>query len=264
MSLKNYIHTLIVNGKSSFTEEDALKQTGLSKVAFSSAIRRLKKKHEIASPISGFFIIIPTEYQTLQSLPPEQFIDDLMKYLNLPYYVGLLSAAQYYGAAHQKPQILQVITAKARKNVQVGRVKIVFTVKHDAAESSIRQFNTVRGFVIVAAPETIATDTVAFFQKSGGIPAAFEILVDLCEHLNPESLRKSITLLKKAPTIQRLGYFFELLKLEKYASLCEEKLKKYPYVRKTLLDPHEGLDDGILNERWHLIINTELELEHDT
>jgi predicted transcriptional regulator of viral defense system len=263
MSLKNYIHSLAVNGKSSFSEEDALKQTGLSKIAFSSAIRRLKKKHEIASPVNGFFLIIPAEYQTLQSLPPEQFIDDLMKHLNIPYYVGLLSAAQYYGAAHQKPQALQVIAAKHRNDIDVGRVKIMFTTKHDATKSSIYQFNTSRGFVKVAAPETIATDVVAFFQKSGGIPASFEILSDLCTHLTLESFRRAITLLNKAPILQRLGYFFELLKLEKYANVCEEKLKKHPHVRKTLLDPHEGMN-GILNKRWHLIINTELELEHDT
>ena len=140
----------------------------------------------------------------------------------------------------------------------------MFTTKHDATESSVYQFNTSRGFVKVATPETIAIDVVAFFQKSGGIPAAFEIISDLCTHLTLNSFRIAITLLNKAPILQRLGYFFELLKLEKYASLCEKKLKKYPYIRKIPLDPHENLDKGTFNERWHLIINTELELEHDT
>ncbi len=264
MNLKNYIHSLIVNGKSSFTEEDALRQTGSTKIALSSALRRLKKKQEIASPLKGFFIIVPPEYQALQSLPPEQFIDDLMKHLKVPYYIGFLSAAQYYGAAHQKPQALQVISSKTRKNIQVGRVMITFTTKHDAEESAICQFNTPRGFVNVATPETIAVDVVAISQKSGGIPAAFEILSDLCEHLSLESFQKGIALLKKAPPLQRLGYFFELLGLEEYARLCEEELKKYQYVRKTVLDPHEGLNDDTLNVRWHLIINTKLEIEHGT
>ena len=81
MSLKNYVLSLAIKGKSFFTEAEALKETGLSKIALRSALRRLKKKHKIASPLRGFYIIVPPEYQSLQSLPPEQFIDDLMRHL---------------------------------------------------------------------------------------------------------------------------------------------------------------------------------------
>jgi hypothetical protein len=34
-------------------------------------------------------------------VPPEFYIDDLMKHLTRPYYVSLLNAAAFYGAAHQ-------------------------------------------------------------------------------------------------------------------------------------------------------------------
>lgn len=264
MSLKNYVLSLAMHGKSFFTEDDALKETGLSRSAFHSALRRLKKKHEIASPLRGFFIIVPPEYQSLGTLPPEQFIDDLMRHLNAPYYVGLLSAAQYYGAAHQKPQAFQVISSKTRRNIKVGRVKITFTTKADTEQSATRQFNTPRGFIRVATPETIALDLVTFPQKSGGITAAFEILSDLSEHLNLGNCMQAIPRLKKAPLLQRLGYFFDLLKLEKHARLCEEELKKHSYIKKTLLDPQERMLEGVLNVRWNLIINAELEIEHDT
>ena len=264
MNLKNYIHSLSARGKSCFSEDEALKKTKLSKIALRSALRRLKKKQQIASPFRGFFIIIPPEYQSLQSLPPDQFIDDLMHYLNTPYYVGFLSAAQYYGAAHQKPQTFQVIASKARRPIKVGRVKIEFTIKSDAEQSSARQFNTSRGFVRVATQETIALDLVSFPQKAGGISAAFEILSDLAEHLNFENCMQEIPRLKKAPPLQRLGYFFDLLRMEKYAKLCENELKKYPYVKRVLLDPQESSMEGILNGRWNLIINTQLESEHDS
>lgn len=264
MDLKSFVVSLASKGKSCFSEQDALKETGLSRIALRSALRRLKKKHEIASPIRGFFIIIPPEYQSLQSLPPDQFIDDLMQHLNIPYYVGLLSAAQYYGAAHQKPQVFQVISSKARRNIKVGRVKIIFTIKSDIEQSATRQFNTPRGFVRVATPETIALDLVTFAQKSGGIPSVFEILSDLSEHLNLESCVQAIPHLKKAPFLQRLGYFFSLLGMEKHARLCEDELKKHHYIKKTLLDPQESVTEGVLNIRWNLIINTELETEHDT
>src|ERR1700722_19529948 len=117
MDLKSFVVSLASKGKSCFSEHDALEETGLSRIALRSALRRLKKKQEIASPLRGFFVIIPPEYQSLQSLPPDQFIDDLMQHLKTPYYVGLLSAAQYYGAAHQKPQAFQVISSEARRNI---------------------------------------------------------------------------------------------------------------------------------------------------
>lgn len=187
-----------------------------------------------------------------------------MRYLKTPYYVALLSAAQFYGAAHQKPQTFQVIIPKARRNIAVGRVKISFTTKSNANQSATRQFNTSRGFVQVADPATIAIDLVTFPQKSGGICAAFEILSDLSEHLSVENCRKAIPQLKKTPFLQRLGYFFELLDLAKQAQLCEKELKKHSYVKKALLDPNEKTEGAGLNTRWNLIINTELEIEHDT
>jgi predicted transcriptional regulator of viral defense system len=264
MDLKNYILSLAAKGRSYFTEDEALYALGISQIALRAALRRLKKKREIACPLSGFFLIVPPEYQSLESLPPEQFIDDLMRHLKTPYYVALLSAAQFYGAAHQKPQTFQVIIPKARRNIEVGRVKISFTTKSDADQSAIRQFNTPRGFVRVADPATIATDLVTFPQKSGGVSAVFEIISDLAEYLNIENFKKVVPQLKKAPFLQRLGYFFELLGLTEQAQLCEKELKKHSYVKKTLLDIHEKSEGALLNTRWNLIINTELEIEHDT
>lgn len=259
MDLKNYVHSLATKGRSSFSEEEALKETGLSKTALKSALNRLKKKQKVASPLQGFFLIVPPEYESLHSLPPEQFIDGLMKYLKTPYYVGLLSAAQFYGAAHQKPQVFQVIIPKARRDLQIGRVKISFTGKSGTEQTAIRQFNTPRGFVQVADPAAIAIDLILFPQKVGGISAVFEILSDLSEHLNIDLLKKEICQIKQAPPLQRLGYFFEMLNFEELAQICEEHLKKQPYVRKALLDPQEKLEEAPLNSRWHLIINTELE-----
>jgi MFS family permease len=99
---------------------------------------------------------------------------------------------------------------------------------------------------------------------AGGISAVFEILSDLSEYLNIENCTKVIPHLKKAPALQRLGYFLELLGLAEQAQLCKKELKKHSYVKKVLLDPHEKSEGALLNARWNLIINIELEIEHDT
>jgi len=41
--------------------------------------------------------------------PPVQYIDYLMKHINRKYYVALLNAAEFYGAAHQRPQQYSVV-----------------------------------------------------------------------------------------------------------------------------------------------------------
>jgi hypothetical protein len=75
------------------------------------ALSRLAKQKLIASPAQGSYAIVPPEYFSFGCLPAEQFIPALMKRLNLPYYAGLLSAAQYHGAAHQRPQVGAIVCA---------------------------------------------------------------------------------------------------------------------------------------------------------
>jgi len=263
MTFRTYIDSLTSIGKYFFTESDALLKTGLSKIALRSALRRLKKKQEIASPLRGFYIIVPSEYRSLGCLPPEQFIDDLMRHLKIPYYVGLLSAAQYYGAAHQKPQVFQVVVGTARRNIQIGRVKIEFTTKSNAEQTMIRQFNTPKGFVRVAAPEAIALDILAFPHSSGGIGGAFNIFSELSEQFKIEEFAKAIPHVKKIPVVQRLGYLFDRLGMGNFAKLCEKELKSHRFVRKTALSPQEN-PEGAVNKRWNLIINIDLEEELDT
>jgi len=264
MSLKRYIDTLASTGKYFFTQDEASTSLGITKSALNSSLRRLKAKNEIASPLKGFFMIIPPEYRSLGALPPEEFIDDLMRYLNLPYYVGLQSAAQYYGAAHQKPQSLQVITPKARREIRIGKIKIVFITKSDAAVTSTRQFNTPRGFIRVATPEQLAADLVTFSHQAGGISEAYNTLSELSESLKLDEFVQAIQHVKKAPPLQRLGYFFDCLNMPKFALACEIELKKHPYVRKAKIDTQSASVGVALNEKWNLLINIDLEAENDT
>jgi predicted transcriptional regulator of viral defense system len=264
MSLKSYIDTLASTGKYFFTLDEALTSLGTTRSALNSSLRRLKAKNEIASPLKGFFMIIPPEYRSLGALPPEEFIDDLMRYLNLPYYVGLQSAAQYYGAAHQKPQSLQVIIPKARRKIRIGKVKIVFITKSDAADAPASQFNTPRGFIRAATPEQLATDLVIFSHQAGGISEAYNILSELSESLKLDKFVQAIQHVKKAPPVQRLGYFFDCLSLPEFAHACETELKKHSYIRKAKMDPQSASIGAALNEKWNLLINIELGAENVT
>ena len=66
-------------------------------------------------------MIVPLEYLHAGGPPPSLFIDDLMKAMERPYYVGLLSAAALHGASHQQPQEFQVFSDRPIRPIQVGR-----------------------------------------------------------------------------------------------------------------------------------------------
>src|SRR5437868_6785249 len=119
----------MTQGQHCFTTDNVMHELGLSQINAWAAINRLEKKEVIVTPHRGFHIIVPPEFQRLGCLPPEQFIPDLMTHLQIPYYVGLLSAAQYYGASHQQAQTFQVIVPKNRNTIQCGQIRVEFIAR---------------------------------------------------------------------------------------------------------------------------------------
>ena len=121
---RRYLENLAATGRYHFDSADARTALGLSAVATTMAVNRLAKHGAIASPARGFYVIVPPEYRALGCLPAEQFVPALMKRLGLPYYAGLLTAAQYHGAARQRPQEFQVFLDRRRRSIACGRVRV--------------------------------------------------------------------------------------------------------------------------------------------
>jgi predicted transcriptional regulator of viral defense system len=95
-------------------------------VALKLAARRLVAKKRLAVPRRGFFVIVPLEYSVAGAPPPSWFVDDLMNFEKARYYVGLLSAAALYGAAHQQPQEFHIVTDKQLRPTTAGRSRLRF------------------------------------------------------------------------------------------------------------------------------------------
>ncbi len=119
-------------------------------------------------PYRGFYVIVPPEYRRLGCLPAEQFIPQLMTHLEIPCYVGLLSAARYHGAAHQQPQIFQVMVPKNRPPISCEKVQVQFIARRNTEVIPAMEFNTPRGHVAVSSPEATAFDLVGYSEHAGG------------------------------------------------------------------------------------------------
>lgn len=260
MGIKDYIDGLISKGKHFFSSKELKKDLGLSDSAMWSSLSRLKKKGEIISPAKGYYVIVPLEYRSLGTLPPEQFIPNLMKHLQIPYYVGLLSAAQRYGAAHQQPQVFQVVVPKHHRPIRVGRIEITFIINKYLHEVPTREINTPRGATVYSSPEATAIDLVTYSSHCGGLSNVLTILSELTEQIDIETFKQLLTAAKEYPTLQRLGYMLELLEEDALASAVSELLGSW-YLATVPLDTRNPNRQGDIHKRWRLLINTELECD---
>lgn len=210
MDGRRYITSLAANGRYSFTSAQAQDAMGGTTAATKLALNRLAKQGMIASPARGFYVIVPPEYQSLGCLPADQFIPDLMARKQLSYYIGLLSAAQYHGAGHHRPQMFQVMLEKNRRDISCGSVRVKFIARQGVAEIATTRFNTARGIIRVSTPEATALDLVGYPDHAGGLDQVATILSELAEQIDAEKLAFAA---QSAPVswAQRLGYLLDFV-----------------------------------------------------
>ncbi len=202
------IDHLAASGRHHFTSREARASLGISPAAARLALNRLSKKGFVASPGRGFYVIVPPEYRRLGCLPADQFVPALFEHLGLRYYAGLLSAAQYHGAAHQRPQEFQVVVARNRRRISCGEIRVAFFARKRIAEVPVESFNTPRGTVLVSTVEATAVDLVGYADHAGGLDQVATILAELAEQIDSTRL---VGAAETAPLswAQRLGYLLE-------------------------------------------------------
>ena len=127
-AMSDWVEQLQSLGRFIFTRSRADSETERSSVAVQAALRRLKEQGRIVSPRRGFYVVVPPEYRATGSPPASWFIDELMRHLDQPYYVGVLSAAAIHGSSHQQPMVFQVVTDKPTREMRVGKVTIQFSM----------------------------------------------------------------------------------------------------------------------------------------
>lgn len=256
---REYIDGLAAAGRYHFTSSEARKALGVSADAARVALNRLAHQGLIASPARGFYVIVPPEYRTLGCLPADQFIPALMERAGQPYYAGLLSAAQYHGAAHHRPQEFQVIVGKARRPISCGKVRVAFIVRKNLATVPVQSFNTPRGTLRVSTAESTALDLVGYQQHAGGLDQVATILSELSEKIDPVKLAAA-AVTAPLPWAQRLGYLLEKVGASESAAALKSHVHDTAedYI---LLLPGSVKHGKSRSSEWKVIVNVEVEAE---
>jgi predicted transcriptional regulator of viral defense system len=221
----NYLNHLRSVGKRHFTFGQLVDELKISVNSAKSGLYRLKRQGNLISPYKGLYVIVPPEHQPQGSIPAEDLVVILMDHLGADYYVSLLSAAMYHGAAHQKPASFQVISNKHIKHpLEFGQIKVEFTYKKRITGLPTKNYTVSTGYLRVATPELTAMDLLLYINKSGGLNHIATVLSELIEVIDADKIIQLAEMQEGKAWVQRLGYI-----IEKIDSMEEDKAKEIVY-----------------------------------
>ena len=233
----------------------------VSPAAVGKSLERLASKGRVKRIRKNFHAIIPVEFAS-QGIPPfDWFLDDLMRSLDLPYYIGLLSAAALYGSAHQQVQQLQVVIPRQERSIKLSSLTIRFFRKHDFTSTPIQSRKGHSGMLPVSSPEATALDLIRYARQIGGLDAVLTVLSELSESLQPEKLAAAAAIESETAQIQRLGWLLDLLGQNTLADALHAALPASKTLPRAKLDPAGSQTGHTARNRWRIVENTHPEAD---
>jgi predicted transcriptional regulator of viral defense system len=256
--LSEYIEKKLKMGSIVFLKTDAINDMKTTELAFMKSSQRLIKKGVLLRPVSGFYVVIEFEFRDAGGPPPIYYIDKMMKYLKLPYYVGLLTAAKFHGATHQPVFETQVFTVKPIPKMTYGKNRIRFITNKFAEKIPKQSLQTPHGDVLISTPEATLVDLVRYQKKAVGFSHVATVIREFNGKINTQFFGKLAEIHNDTPLFQRVGYLLEIFG-KKNADSIQRWLKKRSY-HVVKLDPSKERGSKI-NKKWAININLKVEAD---
>ena len=256
MNLKNWIVHRERIGQPCFSHAEAAAAfPALSPNALDAALSRFRATGLLQPVHRGFYCVVPAHYALAGVIPPFYYVDSLMRWMGRPYYVALLSAAELWGAAHQKVPVTQVMTelppasTSARKNPSIEWI-----YRRRVPEAFLARKNGENGPVVYSGAELTALDLVRYAGRAGGLSFVATVLAELAE----------ATDFAGAGDVQRLGYLFgEVLGDGGRAGVIRDELRRTGAALRTVpLRPGPGgAPASGVDRTWRVAINEQIEVD---
>lgn len=261
--MNEWIRNREIRGRVTFSIDDVREAfPEISEATLATAIQRAIKSGRIQNVRNGFYVIVPPQYALKGLIPPSYYIDALMDWLRKPYYVCLLSAANMFGAGHQRAMQTQVMTIAPKSRTSGRNNLIQWNYRQQIPDGLLLQTNTEAGIMKYSSAELTAVDLVQFADHIGGYQRVAVVLAELVESLDIAKMR-DVMPFTTAATIQRMGYIFEYVL---------EKSRKADELFELLTDGHKSLKlvqmrngvekrESCPQNRWHVNMNIDIELD---
>lgn len=263
MTLQKWIKDRAIHGFPTFSIED-VRETDMysSEQILQNELYRLCSNKTIASVYRGFYVIIPVQYVLRGSVPATYYIDQLMAYLQKPYYVCMLSAAELLGAAHQRPQQFSVMTTfPKRRVVSTRNVIIDWFYREGLPEDALITKNTETGTIRISSPLLTAADLIQYQQHIGGLSRVATVLEELSEQIDIKSQFAPLATFVKKVVWQRLGYILEhVVEENELADELYDQIRNLPGSLMYMpLSTSTEDNTSERNSRWKVNINVQIE-----
>jgi hypothetical protein len=263
MTIADWVRHRDMTGKPCFSFAEVREAFPMSSdKTIANSLSRLVSRKLLALPAKGFYCVIPSQYALHGVLPPSYYVNQLMTYCGKPYYVGLLSAAVFWGAAHQRPQQFSVMTVPPKFQRSKNRNNLLlWFYRQSIPEKFLLEKNTETSSVKYSNAELTALDLVQFEQHIGGLSRAATVLSELLENTEFNGASNELFSYTTLPTIQRLGYIVDIILEDKVqADVIYREMTKYRNkIQYCFLSNSHKRDKEFANKRWRVYVNVEIE-----
>lgn len=261
--LNSFVNEQRANGKYSFATKGLHNKLGVSENALKKTLQRLKKEGVVVMVRRGFYVIVPPEYRAKGIIPTNLYVNDLMKFLNRDYYIGLLNAAAYHGAAHQQPQDYSIITEGiALRPIKNDKVGINFYIKKSWNKKDVIKKKVDTGYINISSPELTALDLVSYYKEVGGFNRVATVIEELKGILQPEKLEEAAKEYKEISTVQRLGYLLEnVLDESELSEVLYSYLASIDFYPILLRPQRKNPKNMMTGNKWKIVPNIEIEVD---
>ena len=264
-SIADWITEKPRHGKYTFSREEVVNAFPVMKPeALAVALSREVKKGRLMIPVQGFYVIIPDEYALRGFAPQPFYLDEMMKHLGRKYYVALLSAGSYHGAAHQSPMTFSVmLEPPTMRSKRTPKYATQYFYRSSIPMKYVEQRQTRTGYIIVSGPELTAIDLITYQEKSGSITRAATVLAELVSKTDFKKVGKDFLKVAPVASFQRLGYILEVVLEEVKSAEALFSLLKESGARLQPIPLKPGLpcQDCELNARWKVRVNETIEID---
>ncbi|MGC4154637.1 MAG: type IV toxin-antitoxin system AbiEi family antitoxin [Propionicimonas sp.] len=249
----------LAHGRGSLTNEEIAQVLGVDEDQVRRRLNAPARRGEWVQPTRGLWVPVPLEFRTWGAPPGVEIVGAMMRHRGIGYYVGWLSAAALYGAAHQAPQVFQVAVDRQMRDRVVGRTRFVFA-QRDVAGIPTTAHPTRDGTARVSTVAATMLDVADDIVRAAGIDNVATVIVELSEHESFEmgELARLATSFPAAAG-RRVGWvlsqFAERDDLEPLQLAVRDAV---PSVSR--LDPH-ATGAGPVDDDWMLSINREVQPE---
>jgi len=229
-----------------FTIKDATEASGIKGSRLRKLLHDLAKNRWVERIEKGKYLIIPLEAGSKPEHAIHAFV--IARKLVNPYYIGFLSALNYYGITEQVSRTTFIVTTKKKRPVNFRNERYCFVSFPKKRFFGVGEEWMGSSKFRISDKEKTVIDCLFIPAYSGGLT---EIVKAFREKLDYEKLYEYGIRMDDLAIVKRLGYLLDVLGVK---TPVIEKLLKKSTGGYCLLDTG-GPKTGAKNKKWRIIEN---------